>query len=243
MLEKSQAIVIHTLKYSETSVIARLYTDTHGLLSFIVKGVRSPRSKAGASLLQPLNLLDVVLYYRAHKNLLHLREFSSAYFYQTLPFEAAKSAIGLFITEVLHKAIKAEEPNAALFEFIRHALVTLDRQEGQLALFPQLFLTRLSKFLGFYPALRSMAEREIFDMQAGVFTVEEPPHPNYINTPLSDSLQTLLEAEHEDYRIEGLYLARAQRKTLLTHLLTYYQIHVEGFKNLNSPAILEEVFD
>ncbi len=39
----SRAIVLHQIKYSETSLILKIYTEKEGLLSFIVKGVRGKK--------------------------------------------------------------------------------------------------------------------------------------------------------------------------------------------------------
>ena len=37
MLQKTLGIVLHTLKYNDTSLIADIYTETAGRASFIVK--------------------------------------------------------------------------------------------------------------------------------------------------------------------------------------------------------------
>ncbi|RMG93479.1 MAG: DNA repair protein RecO, partial [Chloroflexi bacterium] len=70
MLTSSKALVVHTVKYSNTSLVARLLTREHGLLPFIVKGIRSAKSQSMATLLQPMALLQVVFTFRENKNLL-----------------------------------------------------------------------------------------------------------------------------------------------------------------------------
>ena len=64
MDHKTRGIILHTIKYSESSVIAKIYTEKFGLLSFLVKGVRASKSKNKASMMQPLTLLDMVISYR-----------------------------------------------------------------------------------------------------------------------------------------------------------------------------------
>jgi DNA repair protein RecO (recombination protein O) len=51
---KTKGIVLHTVKYSETSVIVKIYTEKLGLVSYIVNGVRSAKSTAKASMMRPL---------------------------------------------------------------------------------------------------------------------------------------------------------------------------------------------
>jgi len=54
----SRAIVLHQIKYSETSLILKIYTEKEGLLSFIVKGVRGKKGKLRTAQFQILNLLE-----------------------------------------------------------------------------------------------------------------------------------------------------------------------------------------
>ena len=44
MFHKTKGIVLHTIKYSETSVIAKIYTEKLGLVSYMIKGVRSSKT-------------------------------------------------------------------------------------------------------------------------------------------------------------------------------------------------------
>lgn len=74
---------MHTTKYSETSIIARIYTEKFGLLSFMVKGVRSAKSKSKASMMQPLSLLDLEFQYHENRGLLYIKEFTRAHTYLT----------------------------------------------------------------------------------------------------------------------------------------------------------------
>ena len=58
-MERSRAIVLHQIKYSETSLILKIYTEKEGLLSFIVKGVRGGKGKFRSAQFQPLNVIDL----------------------------------------------------------------------------------------------------------------------------------------------------------------------------------------
>ncbi|RPG56903.1 MAG: DNA repair protein RecO, partial [Flavobacteriales bacterium TMED235] len=61
MLIKTNSIVLSTLKYSDSSLIARCYCKELGLKSFLLKGILS--SKKGGlkkSLFQPLNIISLI---------------------------------------------------------------------------------------------------------------------------------------------------------------------------------------
>ncbi len=47
MSSKTRGIILQTTNYSETSLVVKIYTETSGLGSYIVSGVRSRNSKFG----------------------------------------------------------------------------------------------------------------------------------------------------------------------------------------------------
>ena len=58
----TQALKLHTTEYSESSVIAKIFTRQLGVRAYILKGVRKGGSKTKQNLLQPLSHLDLVVY-------------------------------------------------------------------------------------------------------------------------------------------------------------------------------------
>ncbi|MBP6511643.1 MAG: recombination protein O N-terminal domain-containing protein, partial [Bacteroidia bacterium] len=44
MLQKTRAIVLDITPYAEASIIVKAYTETMGLQSFLVNGVRKPKA-------------------------------------------------------------------------------------------------------------------------------------------------------------------------------------------------------
>ncbi len=60
MLTTTRGIVLHHFKYSEKSIIAKIYTEKFGLQSYIINGVRSAKSKNKAVYLQPLSLGEIM---------------------------------------------------------------------------------------------------------------------------------------------------------------------------------------
>jgi DNA repair protein RecO (recombination protein O) len=45
MLVSTEAIVLSYLKYSETSIIVKCFTQSDGLKSYLIKGIRSVKKK------------------------------------------------------------------------------------------------------------------------------------------------------------------------------------------------------
>lgn len=241
MLYKTRGIVFKSTKYSETSVISQIYTENFGWQSYIFNGVRSSKPKTTAGLLQPLSLLDLVVYHRENKNIQRVSQIRYAHIYHSLPFDIFKSSIGLFLIEILYKSIRQEQTNADLFEYIFNALQLLDEKEGTVANFHLFFMLHLAKYIGFFPHGKYKAPLTIFDLQEGVFTANKPIHEYFIEYPLSKHLSDLLEISFED--MEQLKLNREIRKLLLEKLLLYYKLHIENLKDMKSPQILEKVMN
>ena len=68
--------------------------------------------------------------------------------------DPSKLAIGLFVCEFLYHALRDEQRNEPLFDYVRTSIEWLDGRERDFANFHLVFLMHLSRFLGFYPNLR-----------------------------------------------------------------------------------------
>ena len=63
MINKTRGIVLNYIKYGDTSIICKIYTEQFGLQSYIINGIRNSKSK-NIGLFQPLNILDLVVYHK-----------------------------------------------------------------------------------------------------------------------------------------------------------------------------------
>lgn len=237
MYHQTRGIVLHTIKYSETSVIARIYTEKFGLLSFIVKGVRSSKSKNKASLMQPLTMLDMQVNYRENRGLQFIKEFHRDYNYESVPFDTVKSAIALFVLEVIIKSVREHEPNDELFEFIYAAIQELDKTEKVNPDFHLLFMVHLSTYLGFMPHENFTETTCHFEMREGVY-VSYSQGPYVLDKKESSIIYRL--TLNSVFNSTPVTQTRAERISMLKCLLKFYQLHLENF-NLKSPEVLEAV--
>lgn len=239
MYHKTRGIVLHTIKYSETSVIAKIYTEKLGLQSYMVKGARAAKSKSKAAMLQPLTLLEMEVSHRENKGLQYIKEFHRAYIYQSIPFDTLKSTIAFFLLEVISKTIHGHEPQEDLFEFLYDSLGALDQAEKVNPNFHLIFLLQFSRYLGFAPHDNYSEENCFFEMSEGVFIAQQSMQ-NVMNKRESTLLSDLLALNL--FEPAALAITRAERKQMMRNLLKYYQFHLENF-SLKSPEILEEILD
>lgn len=96
MLQKTLGIVLHTLKYKDTSLIADIYTEVAGRASFMVSIPRSRKAAVKPVLFQPLALVELEADFRPNATIYKVKEAKSLYPFATLPYDPYKSAIALF---------------------------------------------------------------------------------------------------------------------------------------------------
>ena len=238
MLFKTKGVVLHTLNYSENSIIIKAYTENDGLQSFIVKTGRSKKSPIKSGLFQPLSVLCMESYQSKNQGLHHIKEVSVAVQLMNIYYDTRKSAIAFFIAELLLSSIREEEKNKSLFDFIFNSIITLDQKESRVSDFHLFFLIDLTRFRGFFPNNNYSDKFQIFNLNEGCFQEYIPEHSHYIKNELSQYLYFMM----EENRREEIKLSSTFRKELIKKLLEYYSIHLNGFKKLRSHIVLEDVF-
>jgi DNA repair protein RecO (recombination protein O) len=241
MLIKTRGIVFRSLKYSETSIIADIFTEEKGLRSFIISGVRTKKAKVSASILQVMTLVDLVTYFRDDKDLHRIKEIKNDHVYTSLPFDIVKGAVGLFMVELARKTILESEENRKLFTFLFETFRLLDTTEKSVSNLHLAFMVELSAFLGFMPGGEHVDEKSVFDMEEGVFADEVPHHVHYLNKKQSALLNRFLNTAI--WESHTIIMDRQNRKELLNNLLLFYRLHVENFQRINAHEILEEVLE
>jgi DNA repair protein RecO (recombination protein O) len=239
VLEKTRGIFLHAVKYSETSLIAAIYTEAFGRQSFIINGTHGKNSTVKATAFQPLYLLDLELYYRAGHEIQRLKNARIANPYSSVQFDIRKSSQVFFLAEILYKCLREEEPNQELFNFIYHSLSFLDLTEKGVSDFHIWFLFKLTRFLGINPSNENSEISNFFDMQNAAFVSHEPLHSQY-----TDKHSTVLFSRLFDIgfsSIEALNYTQNERKIVLEKLLEFYKIHFDNLGEIKSLGVLKEV--
>lgn len=239
MLHKSRGIVLKTSEYGEASLVAQIYTELFGIQSYIINSVRKKHARIHSNIFQPLTPVDLVIYHKERPGLQRISDICPNPPLVNIPFDVIKSSMILFLDEVLYKSIREEESNASLYEFLFNSIIWLDGQQPAGSDFHLIFLIKLSRFLGFNPTMNFSAEKNIFNLREGQFQTAFPDHPNFISNPLSGFFASLINAEYSF----SLNVSATERRMLIAFMLEYYTLHIEGFGNIKSHKVLEQVWE
>jgi len=222
-LDKTQAIVLKYINYTDSSIICYLLTREFGKQTYMVRGIRGKSSKTKINLLQPMSILNIDVKHKPKANIHTLQEFSLADFYKTIPYDIAKSSIALFIAEVINKTLKDGEEDFELFDFVKRYILKLDELTDGFSNFHIIFLIRLTSFLGFYPNV----DGNIYsgsEINKTLIAITEKVLDNDELLPILDELNS------------------TNRNDILDLLLEYYNIHLQTNINIKSLDVLKAVF-
>ena len=234
----TKAIVLSSLKYGDTSLIVKAFTESDGIKSYLLKGVLS--SKKGnlkPAYFMPLMQLEIVANHRNKGTLESIREVKVSIPYQSLHTNIVKNSVVLFLAEMLGNGIQEEEQDQGLFNYLEYALHWLDVQPPS-PNFHILFLLNLTKFLGFYPDT-SMQNLPFFDLQEGSFCASPSLNP-LIQSENLENFKKFLGTNFD--RLNTIQLTKSNRLELLKMVILYYRLHVHGFREPKSLAVLNAVF-
>ena len=217
------------IRFRESSVIVRIYTEQYGLKNYLVNSVRSTKPRFPVSFFQPLTLLDMLVYNKPHADINRVAEIKCINPYHSIPFDVLKSTVCLFLTEILYKILSEEESNKDLFEFLINSFDFYDKKETHFLNFHLQFLIKLTGFLGIAP---HNADEMINEIKSSGST-------SLISKGEKDLMDRLIRLPYQEY----VELSNLRRRKLLGLTVHYYQHHFDYISEIKSYRILREVFD
>jgi DNA repair protein RecO (recombination protein O) len=239
MLHKTRGIVLKTTLYSESSVVVQIFTEKFGIQSYMINGVKKPKAKIRMNMLQPLHLVEMIVYHKNNTSIQRVSELRPAPIFKSIPYDIIKSTIVLFLNEVLYKSIRQQTTDEYLFDFIFSSVCWFDESEELNVNFHLAFLLKLSRFLGFAPSTQTKSDQSYFDLQEGEFRSSIPVHPYFLDKSDASLFISLFSIPFE--KINEINMENQTRRSILDKILVYYTLHTASFGDIRSHQILEDV--
>ncbi|PLX13876.1 MAG: DNA repair protein RecO [Marinilabiliales bacterium] len=238
---KTEGIVLHQFKYSDTQNIVHILTRELGKKSFAVRRSKNKRSSRKGSLTQAFYLVELEFFYNSKKDIQNISEVRLSIPLQSVINSFVKRTVSLFLVEILNKAIREEEKNYEMFDFIYNSIRLFDRVDKGVANFHILFLLKLSRFLGFAPNGVFDKDNPFFDMLNGSFVSTEPLHAYTLKKNQANLLSSLLTTNYDG--LESIVLSGKERYEILNIIVQYYQLHIDSLGDIKSLDVLHDVFN
>ena len=233
MKYKSRAITLTYIKQGESSIISKIFTEKHGLQSFIIKSVRSKKAKKKLGLFQPLQLVDINATLIPKKGLQYLAEITIIETISTDKINMNKNFLAIFIAEISSKVLQENEQNSGLFKFvweIKQKLYNANTIDENFAL---LFMLNLSKYLGFFPSTENI-NAPFFNLETGEFSAKAFNLNIYLNEEKTTILKYLLLGKK-------INLPQELKSELLKDIMQYFSLHHYNLSNITSHLIIESL--
>ncbi len=131
--EKSIAIVLRVVEFSETSCIVSLFTRNHGKISALAKGARRPKSPF-ESALDVLSICRIVFLHKSSDALDLLTEAKLDKRFRASEKDLVRFYAALYIVELLQSLTEDGQPMPTLYETTETVLFALGGFENEFAL-------------------------------------------------------------------------------------------------------------
>ena len=220
MTYKTKGIVLNFIKFKESSIICKIFTESFGLQSYIVNGVRS-FNKTKMSLFQPLTILDLVVYNKSSVNIQRLKEMKIDVIYMTNHTDIKKISVCIFLSELLSKILSNEPNQNEKFNFLYNSFLIYDSLEKNIKNFHIQFLLKLTKFFGFQISDSSQITKA------------------YLNKKEQNDF--VMDCISMDYNSK-IHSNYSERNDVLNSLIIYFSQSLGVNIKLKSLQVLKEVF-
>jgi DNA repair protein RecO (recombination protein O) len=197
------------------------------------------KEKKGQIALMPFALIEITYEAFENRGINKLKEVSTIFTPKNIYHRPDKSAIVIFMAELVMKVVKEEEGNPELFEFLAESFRQLDSPEAEVGIFHLNFMLELSRYAGFYPFGNYENGTPIFDLREGAFSRQLPAHPFYLEGEISAKFGQL--KNNFETKNTPIIVSDMQRSLLISALVDYFRLHLTGMEELKSHIILKEL--
>ena len=121
LLYNTQAIVLNKHNYGDTSLICNLFTLEQGKICIIAKGARSIKNPNSA-ILQPLNFIQLIYYYKNRRNIQTLKEASILNKHFHIDENYDKMFYALIVIDIINKISFHNNPCNIIFRLTQKTL-------------------------------------------------------------------------------------------------------------------------
>jgi DNA repair protein RecO (recombination protein O) len=245
MVTKTEAVVLRTVDYSESSLIVTLFTRKHGVIAVIAKGAKRPKSKFSA-LMVPGQVLEVVIYIKSTRSVQTLSEASYMLKLDQLRIDLEKLALATTTLELINQVLHENEVNEVLFAFLVKFLRWINsyKNPGRI-IFPYVQL-RVMEHIGI-----GIQPEEVIDDEtsSGYMNIEL----GTLSTNAEGAESVKLTERQFQFIRDALFskkeaifeidLKKSELSELIEYLDRYIRYHIEGVKPRKSDEIFEKILD
>jgi DNA repair protein RecO (recombination protein O) len=252
MIVTTDAFVLRTMKYRESSRIVTLYSRKFGKFPVIAKGARERNCRFGSAL-NLMSLVRAVVYRKENRELQLLSQCDAIDSFSHISEDMDRLAAGMAVVELTDSVTHDEEENARLFSLLTQTLGTINTAPRNVvnALFA--FEVRLLDIMGFRPNFQTCFHcgtpideasvdrtgAELNVSYGGILCSNCSSRGMGMDTVSAGSLKVLqhLQEASDPAAITRITMSVQMRDEVAATMRRCLQRHIEGFRPLKSESM------
>ena len=239
MLIATNALVLKSIPFGDTSIISRLFTESEGKISVLAKGAWRKKSTTGA-VLEPMNHIQLQYYHKDSREIQILKDCSFSTKYSHIRNNLHRTLFGFAVVEMLDKSTLDNNPSRVLYRLGWRILEKLNENKSDVFLVFAFFLYQLSLRIGFMPEIKQCRKCKtrlsscLFDEQLGeLICLECSPQGKLQLEEKNMAFLRQLEILHLD-QLETITPDRHSVLHAIQFLESFTQFHIESLRKMKS---------
>ena len=225
MIINTDAIVLKTFSYGETSLISRCFTKDKGKISFIIKGAKSKKNLV-SPYFQPLSFINIIYKENEKRELQIVSKVSFVQIWTKIPLSLRKMSLSQSILEISDFTLEKNDPYPNLFNILINTFQIFESGDiNENVLFWNYECNILSE-MGFMINIEDSLDSELISLK--------------INDKIINTIQQLINGNISDIDLDTISLDNKKKisKFLYQKLCFYF----EGFERLKSFRVIKDIF-
>ncbi len=243
-IQKSEALVLKSVKFRDTSLITSFFTADFGKIKALSKGVRKERSSI-LSHYEPFSYVDITFYEKTKSDIHFLSECSLRCFFPKVRSDFEKISWASYLVELVEVVLPPHEENRYLFKLMLDLIRIMEEEPPSHLV--AIFEVKLLLESGFFPNLSGCTKCGKTDIESYLSFSEggllcrtcwhHASNSLFVSKGLIRTIQFLADNE----LLKNLQLRMTREMEEEIHRFTYQWIYYRYEKSLAVVHFLREV--
>ena len=225
MIINTDAIVLKSFSYGETSLISRCFTKDRGKISFIIKGAKSKRNLI-SPYFQPLSFINIIYKENEKRELQIVSKVSFVQIWTQIPVSLKKMSLSQSILEISDFTLEKNDPYPSLFNILIKTFQIFESGDIDENILFWNYECKILTEMGFMINIDDNSDSELISLKT--------------NDKIINTIQQLISGNISDIDLDIISLDNKKKisKFLYRKLCFYF----EGFERLKSFKVIKDIF-
>ena len=225
MIINTDAIVLKTFSYGETSLISRCFTKDKGKISFIIKGAKSKKNLV-SPYFQPLSFINIIYKENEKRELQIVSKVSFVQIWTQIPLSLRKMSLSQSILEISDFTLEKNDPYPNLFNVLINTFQIFESGDINENILFWNYECKILSEMGFMINTEDNFDSELISLKT--------------NDKIINTIQQLINGNISDIDLDNISLDNKKKisKFLYQKLCFYF----EGFERLKSFRVIKDIF-